>query len=494
MQILSGIDKSFKEGSCLIIQENGEVAKIEVEKGQFFVTAKNIGKIPFETLFQKMTEGSKEQMSQELFKKILTVFSRDFRKFNFSARIRKAFKDDLCRDLRTKFEEAVLKIEKENNWQEKSTELIQTISDNNLIRLKNNLVESIKEVVDDELVDFRKEAITKIRDPFIKNGSENSFGQCLGRVIPLPNGTKFFIANEEETILVIEQPPQVRTVTFSSKFMGLAGKKILGGQKSFQLAFPYIIFVMKFFGNRLQNLYLFYATEKLTLIDKQLYYPNLTNIASNNHVVCLGNVEFSGNITEQAEKIISYFWQSEFNGDLSELYRVQKWSNLKFLSLKTWQRESRKNPLFVLNTEFIKTKHTIKSFIEGMRKRNLEDEKDYFDGLTEKFIEEKKEEIGKAVREYLEEIEIEQQYSKAVGRRVEACFENTMNEICDHLTASLEKNTDCSNKKVVKEFNQIVVSQVGKVLKEKFEKITAATPLQPEISAQQLVNREIRRR
>ena len=149
----------------------------------------------------------------------------------------------------------------------------------------------------------------------------------------------------QRTTFVIEQAPQVRTLSWRSIDEG----------ETWKLAFPYVIFVVVFAGDAVSTgeCRVFYRNSPLNG-DDTVYRSNLCNVYQDGRI-CTGSMRVTGDsLAQKAEGFVGGFWRSQFNSDLSDQSwgpAARKFPQVK--SLKTWQDESVKNPLFPLGISWL---------------------------------------------------------------------------------------------------------------------------------------------
>jgi hypothetical protein len=186
----------------------------------------------------------------------------------------------------------------------------------------------------------------------------------------LPIGTRFWETRENRTVFVVEEPPRVRTLFWSEYYVKSlrqrhAENKVekLGNMKvkrTFQLAFPYIVYFVIFDKQSYAGLCVFYRTAPLMSLKDFLCRANLPNMSGGE--VCTGsgldrNSEFKSTDTysRQVRQIIKSFWNSEFNSDLRDSFNHYMFKGEgrnpveEFKTLWTWEKASQENPLFPLN-------------------------------------------------------------------------------------------------------------------------------------------------
>jgi len=155
-------------------------------------------------------------------------------------------------------------------------------------------------------------------------------------------------------VFVVAQKAQLREITWN-----------IGGQqkilRKFQLSFPPTVFRIVFYGGTLDSVYVFYSKSDLSGPHSRVYSSNLCNVAPNG-CVCLGKGvdelraeirRFDSNT--QIQHVVNHFWYgSAF--DLNHLPSANfiPWKKIepKLSSLETWEKQSLRNPVFVLSIDW----------------------------------------------------------------------------------------------------------------------------------------------
>ncbi len=185
----------------------------------------------------------------------------------------------------------------------------------------------------------------------------------------MPDGTKLFHRNADSAILVIEQKPQVRTISFTQAIVDSNdGGPSFGGRDSFRLAFPYIVFLMSFKADEDDRLYLnnvmvAYATKPLQSLESKLFHPNLPNVAD--FQLCWGSdtgEALEGSIASQAEIMMGGFWQTAFSTDWTDKFDDSA-KYAQFSSMETWERASAEDPLFMLSMQWREEEFTLQRML-----------------------------------------------------------------------------------------------------------------------------------
>jgi hypothetical protein len=199
----------------------------------------------------------------------------------------------------------------------------------------NNLTQSINRVLDEAKKTICERAI-------VTQASQNPFYNIEGeRIVVFPTGTKFWFRGKKSCTIVVEEPPQVRTIRVNPK--------LYGGIDSYQLPMPTIIFILIFnYGGKtseqqdiwvLSYFYAAFVKKPLTSIDDdKLYEIPLPDM--NGYVVCLGKIQENPveNLAAQTHDIVNYFWHSEFQKEwMHNVERLVSKTNGLLWPLSKWQ-------------------------------------------------------------------------------------------------------------------------------------------------------------
>jgi hypothetical protein len=208
----------------------------------------------------------------------------------------------------------------------------------------------IEDSVSDLLDNFKSKITTTVFD------SASKWKIADFEPVLFPKNCRFCYTKGKMTIIVIEQDPQVRNLKLSREIVGpkhfLTNKHSDCRYNHYSLSLPYTVFLVSFYLNDFLGLYSAWRNSPLTSLDDLLYHPYLPNIHESLNV-CMPPETIEGdNICRQSENAITLFWNSCFNGDLSSYW--WKKDNQKHLdTVESWVAASKKDPLFILKTEFI---------------------------------------------------------------------------------------------------------------------------------------------
>jgi len=176
-----------------------------------------------------------------------------------------------------------------------------------------------------------------------------------------PDGTRFLFNRGPAKIVAIEQKPQVRTINLDESLWG-SQRDQRGSIKRFNLAFPYVIFIVVM-TDRLENLYVYFRNEPLKSLGSSLYKAVFSNLNGDNSV-CRSEQSATMNdpLNVKIEIAIADFWQSLFNSDLDTHWRGR--TNIdNRLDLNAWRLQSQTQPMFPCTVEWEKT-HTLGEAME----------------------------------------------------------------------------------------------------------------------------------
>jgi hypothetical protein len=182
----------------------------------------------------------------------------------------------------------------------------------------------------------------------------------VARIMPpplaiLPPGLRWLCRRKDLLHLVVEHPPQCRTLRVSR------GKK---GEKDYQpyrLAFPYIIYVLTFYREDFEEMKMFFRNATLTSPTDTLYHTNLPNVRGEpghygSQRVCLRyrpEMLEGVPLAEAVPALIEFFWSTGFNQDIAgSAFERAQGRDPRFASLAAWEAASRINPLFPLEVDW----------------------------------------------------------------------------------------------------------------------------------------------
>lgn len=191
----------------------------------------------------------------------------------------------------------------------------------------------------------------------------------------MPDGCKLAYTKGVRTVIVVEQKPQVRTVSFAadlinSREVKATGQKTAEGNLRYSLAFPYVYFVIAFDEGEYSNYQVYFRNKPLTSVREHVHLPPLPNIHRGENLyrpVCMGN-DFEAaagkqsNIARQCNRVVADFWQRTFSNDLGNGQPQD--TDKRIRDYAVWQANTAADPLFILGVAWPKGV-TIKGVVEA---------------------------------------------------------------------------------------------------------------------------------
>lgn len=237
------------------------------------------------------------------------------------------------------------------DWNKQAIKVLKKSSDAVLDRAQQNIAAQLQEdtapIVENFVVNLSKTLMDATVN-FLKAQND------VTNTLPVfPQGTRYIKQNGNFLDVVIEQQPQVRTVSFTPPAAACFDKEFRPNP-SYHLAIPYTIFVLTFSnGVWSGNIQAYWRSKPLNSLNDELAlmpFPNISGSGS----VCMGDFRLSDysasvSIDKQCQEIISAFWQSRFSTDHIE--RFTKFLNLNgFMDNEShcvhkWVDKSHENPL-----------------------------------------------------------------------------------------------------------------------------------------------------
>lgn len=163
-----------------------------------------------------------------------------------------------------------------------------------------------------------------------------------------PRGCRFAYTKGQQTIFVIEEEPQIRSLLLRKNLIDQGGPSTQS--ERIALALPYVVFIIHITNNRFTNLYSGWRNAALSSINDLLFKPILPNV-HDNLAVCTGFLKpeiLTLELNQIAAAVIANFWQSEFNSDLSSHWNTRDKIDSRLKFVRQWAKESEVDPTFIL--------------------------------------------------------------------------------------------------------------------------------------------------
>ena len=177
---------------------------------------------------------------------------------------------------------------------------------------------------------------------------------------PIPPGVRFLVHRPPATLVVIEEPPQVRVIRWISD----TSQEPFGEcaeYRTARLAFPYIVILAVFMaGSLTTRAQCFYRKAPLSGKEDRLFVPNIYNVDHRDDMPCwlclkkLEDIAPSHSWNEKVRAIRRHFWGATFNRSATLDRQKSYWWRMKGLdprisSLEAWEKAGADNPLFPLD-------------------------------------------------------------------------------------------------------------------------------------------------
>lgn len=263
-----------------------------------------------------------------------------------------------------------------------------------------------------------------------------------------PRNCRFVYSKGSSTIVVIEQEPGRRTLTMDEGLLGIGTGAKTGRTVRKSILLPYVIFVMQWRQGLLVNAYTAWAKSPMRSLSDPVYNPILPN-THDNYNICTGDLIMpNGDISLGCERVISDYWQSEFNTDLANFW----WDKVNLAPIRdvdTWEENS--DDPFLFNDLNLGSKNkTVEDMIDFCLNAETDPESaDLRHRLTAK-IEEVSGQMFDKVMKYFKKRKIERLYPNDVEDALAKSLEDVLDEVCsiviamqnevESLTAELTKD------------------------------------------------------
>ncbi|HYD93529.1 MAG TPA: hypothetical protein VEB18_03725 [Candidatus Paceibacterota bacterium] len=248
---------------------------------------------------------------------------------------------------------------------------LQAAQDKNLRTLMSKRADAyrqqvIKQIGAEGAEIFHKHVMSRMADLLYSIRTEyeaKRFGLTTGTEA-LPPGTRFLFQRPgHRRHYIIEQAPTVRAVRF-----GQSGYE--SSYRYHSLAFPYVVFLVIISENDFEAMYVFFRTKPLSTINDDLYIPALPNLSSSSLGVCTGTmlegVDQPGPCGLRVMRAIEAFWNSGFNDHWTHFLRNYNVQEPRLASLAEWERQSKKDPNFVLSVPWIPAGKTLAGHVHHL--------------------------------------------------------------------------------------------------------------------------------
>ena len=232
-----------------------------------------------------------------------------------------------------------------------------------------------------------------------------------------PRNCRFFYTKGQRTVCILEEPPQVRTLSFDAALWGGLSQRVL-----YALALPYVVFIVCLDEQQLQTVYCGWRNRALGSLDEMLYAPVLPN-HHRDLQVCRGhNIPLGENISQIVENVVADYWASTFNHDLLDFWNLRIGLSRYFSTPMTWADKSLEDSTFVLNLPY-KGIETINHYIRllTMYQEEVDEEGALVNGVKEAVLH-STEELFKGIMRHLQGTKFDRYYPKDIEEEVATAY------------------------------------------------------------------------
>jgi len=206
----------------------------------------------------------------------------------------------------------------------------------------------------------------------------------------IPQNCRYIEHIENGKIVVVEETPQIRTILttidLSNNYAELTTKGVVkeygyenffdkykkssGSIYKFTLAFPYLVFVIRFTNNNEFALgRVFFRKKSLLGLGELLYKAPLYNI-NIDQSLCIGRDDQPvpiTNISLGIKNVIDRFWMATFNSDyIANIHEYAKTGNI-LANFFEWEYYTKVNPMFIYSVDLIPHQVTLNQVIKNMK-------------------------------------------------------------------------------------------------------------------------------
>lgn len=236
-----------------------------------------------------------------------------------------------------------------------SSEILEKIVIETIRKYQQKIGVGIEDCLSDLLDSFKEKIAQEI---FSLSSEWRAKNKILDHYFLFPRGCRFCFCKGDNTVVVIEQEPQVRSLLLHQCILNEQYESnFTNAAERLALALPYVVFVLQFKDDKFTSMYCGWRTAPLRDIEDQLCAPILPNMHENLNV-CMGAMVNNTHIDicSQTEMALNHFWNSKFNNDLSEHWWRKSTIDCRIKDARTWSENSIENSLFILEANLTPVK------------------------------------------------------------------------------------------------------------------------------------------
>lgn len=240
--------------------------------------------------------------------------------------------------------------------EEDALEIVGRAVDKAIGSLKQKIAASLDGKINSILADFTDGVADRIQQQYDHIDEQRSHLDFL----VMPNGTRLFRSTPERSVLVLEQPPTVRTLCIPEGFTASGDSRhredTTYTPRSYAIPYTVWIFPLHYTRGRWHihsHAYMGWRKKPLRSASDKLQVPMLPNV-NDDMSICMGstrgNYQDTTDLCKFSDEFIKTFWQSEFSRDYNTQYL---WGKEKyptyFGTLSKWADATRKDASFMVS-------------------------------------------------------------------------------------------------------------------------------------------------
>ncbi len=443
-------------------------------------------RLPLATFFQLMLGGAKEAAFGDLRTKLLERYKASFNGVGDAACLQLG--SGMAASVRRQVTDDVRVLARQNAEVEATMEaarvLLQSSTEQAMDRLRQDIAAGVGEDLDSP--GFRQEVLGRLGDQLF--GNEGLLTNEQGEDIAYPAGTRFYVRNGERRVFVIEQHPQVRSILVGKDAVRHFTRHEANGSKRYNLAFPYIIFVICLVGDKLSGMNVYYRKKPINRLTDAIFLPNLPNITTGGGL-CIGqDVRFTArDFRDYVDELTNHFWQSEFNTHLPDNYQRMAEHDERVNGICAWEENSAADPLFMLGVDWFTAGTNIKDIIGGFIGKGTFDKRAEFEQIAQALIEENGDNLHDNLRAYCEGVQVEGRYSQATARQLADHLAAVARSACKLVEEQVAVIAVGANNEMKAQLVQAAERAVGQVLAQEFEQLATEIPIENQVDGAELI-------
>lgn len=285
----------------------------------------------------------------------------------------------------------------------------------------------IQDSVSDLLDGFKQKITQSIFDV------ANTWKVANREPVLFPRGCRFCYTRGESTIFVIEQDPQVRTLSFMKSMLGESFHFRAETPEYVSLALPYVVFVIHFRRDQFAGLYCGWRRHALTNLDNMLSRPILPNIHDTLNV-CMGTDASThygnGSLAEKSLNILGTFWNSTFNNDVSSFWWGKSSISQNLRSARVWAEKSSQDGAFILQINLPETR-SLQYILDLLVMHEQEPDENAFRHKLSEDIDVCVEKLFVGIMRYFKKTKFERHHPQEIADSVRTILEQSVAELTD---------------------------------------------------------------